>query len=1048
MSEMYPERPLSPEQQATLNAALPAPLLRIALTGVLVANRLREALQCLVERHASLRMALRPSPLYRGLRQQPVAAEFDWQSLDWRDSLATVEPRLAELRRQPFALDSGCLLRAVLCRLGEQDWQLALILAPTAGDRLSLQTLLDELQLCYAEPAAEFDEVCQYAQFIDWRAELDADAEAESGRAYWADLGLEKLPPLHLAYRQPAQFERRHGCLLQAIPAVLLAELQQLAASRQQPLSTLLQAAWWVLLARISAASAFVGGWQHDCRRDYDSLAGSVGVFDKVLPLPVRIDLSESFAQWLQRLAVLLEEHVGRQEYWPLAEPPQQAHLSVGFLLSNPSGERQSAGLNWRVLELPGADPRFELALQLEINTADCSATLQLHHAVEHYGQDAAQCLLNQYLCLLENLPTHIDSPLAEPNLSPAAERTRQLVLCGEARDFGQTSLPARLAYWAAATPAAEALHAQGLHLNYAELNARVDVLAAALQGRGIGPESRVALLLPRSGELLLALLAVLRAGGAYLPLDPSWPAARVRKILADAQAQLLLIQSDSPVAGLEGQSCLTLAALQAEAAGRAPTPVTDIRLDQAAYLLYTSGSSGEPKGVLIEHGQLLNYSAAVSEALALDSCKRFALTSSVAADLGNTALFGALWNGACLVVANDQDSTDAAAFARFVREQQIDCLKIVPSHLAALLEDDSLVLPSTLVLGGEATPRALIERIGRRSSNCRIHNHYGPTETTVGLLVHSFGQNPWHGDSLPLDRTLANGYAYVLEAAAEGLRLAPLGAAGELYLGGAQLCRGYLNGAAEAFVDDPLRPGERLYRSGDRARLLPGGSLQLLGRVDQQLKIRGFRVEPGELEAALLALDEVNQAVVQVVGEQLLAYVVSERQPQSLLAELRRQLPDYLQPTQLLNLPVLPRLANGKIDRQALPEPAGNPQEPHDALQAPRDALEALLAELYAELLERDTVGIDHSLFDLGGHSLLVIKLCARLRKLLQLQVAPGLVFDYPSVAALAQALRERESTPGRLLQLAELRRTLAAMPPEERAALQARALTTDNAL
>lgn len=1033
MHEIDSGYPLSPEQQTALNSGQAAAQLRIGLSGALDEQRLRQALLSLVARHESLRMALRPSPLYRGLRQQVVEAGLDWHRLDLRTATDSLEARVAELCGLPFALDNGHLLRAVLVRLDERDWQLTLCLAPSAGDRLSQETLFAELPQVYDQPYTELEEVFQYSQFIEWRTELAADPEADAGRIYWSDLGLEQLPALRLGYRLQAKAESDQGCLTQALPDALTAELARLAEARQQPLPTLLHAAWWALLARIGGQPAFIGGWQHDCRRDYEALAGGIGVFDKVLPLPLRLDPSEPFAHWLQRLAVLLEEHVGAQEYWPLSEPQQQAHLSVGFALAGQPNERQAGGLSWYALALPGTDRRFELALQARL--ADSGVTLALHHDNARYGQDDAQCLLEQYLCLLENLPKQFDAPLAELDLSPAAHRPHQLALCGPTRDFGQTALPARLAHWAATTPEAEALHAGDLRLNYRELNARVEHLAGALQARGVGAQSRVALLLPRSGELVLALLAVLRAGAAYVPLDPSWPAVRLHKILADAQPQLLLCEL--PRDDLHGQSCLSLAGLQSNSEAEL-APLDSIRLDQAAYLLYTSGTSGEPKGVLIEHGQLLNYSAAVSEALELNACRRFALTSSVAADLGNTSLFGALWNGACLVVASDAESTDAAAFARFVREQRIDCLKMVPSHLAALIEDDAASLPATLILGGEATPRALVERIRRLAPSCRLHNHYGPTETTVGLLVHSLAQG-YDDEALPLDRALANGYAYVLETTPEGLRPVPLGAAGELYLGGAQLSRGYLNRDSDAFLDDPLRPGQRLYRSGDRARLLPDGRLQLLGRLDQQLKIRGFRVEPGELEAALLRLEGVSQAAVKVLGEQLHAYVVSERPTEELLAELRGQLPDYLQPTRLLKLAALPRMANGKIDRQALPDPAS--QADSSAMQAPRDALEALLTDLYVELLELDAVGTTQSLFDLGGHSLMVIKLCARLRKLLQVEVAPGLVFDHPSVVALAQALRERESTAGRLVQIAELRRKLAAMSPDERAALQARA-------
>jgi amino acid adenylation domain-containing protein len=1032
MHEIDSGYPLSPEQQVALDAGRPAAHLRVALTGALDEQRLHKALLTLVTRHESLRMAQRASKLYRGLRQQPLAADLEWHRLDLCNAVDSLEARVAELCAQPFALDNGRLLRAVVVRLDERDWQLALSLAPSACDRLSLETLFNELPQLYDQPYAELEEAFQYSQFIDWRTELAADPEAETGRAYWADLGLEQLPALHLGYRRKTQAASTHGCLTHALPATLAAELERLAEARQQPLPTLLQAAWWALLARIGGQPAFIGGWQHDCRRDYEALAGGIGVFDKVLPLPLRLDPSEAFSHWLQRLAAVLEEHVGAQEYWPLSEQ-QAAHFGVGFALATQPAERQAAGLSWYALALPGSDPRFELALQVRL--ADSGISLALHHDGARYGQDDARCLLEQYLCLLEQLPARFDAPLTELNLSPAAHRGRQLALCGAARDFGSTSLPARLAHWAATTPEAEALQAGELRLNYRELNERVERLAAALQARGVAAQSRVALLLPRSGELVLALLAVLRAGAAYVPLEPNWPAARLQKILADAQPQLLL--SESPRDALHDQNLRLADFLSDSQAGLAP--LDSIHLGHAAYLLYTSGTSGEPKGVVIEHGQLLNYSAAVSEALQLGDCQRFALTSSVAADLGNTSLFGALWNGACLVVASDVESTDAAAFARFVFAQRIDCLKMVPSHLAALLEDDAVSLPATLILGGEATPRALLERIRRLAPSCRVHNHYGPTETTVGLLVHSLGQDPCADDSLPLDRALANGYAYVLEASAEGLRPAPLGAIGELYLGGAQLSRGYLNRESDAFLDDPLRPGQRLYRSGDRARLLPDGRLQLLGRVDQQLKIRGFRVEPGELEAALLALSGVSQAAVKVAGEQLYAYVVSERSSEDLLSELRGHLPDYLQPTHLLKLTALPRMANGKIDRQALPAPAN--QDHGSEMQAPRDALETLLANLYAELLERDAVDTTQSLFDLGGHSLMVIKLCARLRKLLQIEVAPGLVFDHPSVAALAQAMRGLESVPGRLAQIAELRLTLAAMSPQERAALQARA-------
>lgn len=1034
--------PLSPEQQAALQAGLPAPLLSLALTGAVEESRLRQALEQVVERHDGLRMALRPSALYRGLRQQPTATMLEWHALDMRGDTAGVA-RLRgygdALRNQPFDLEAGQLLRVLFVRLGESEWQVRLMLAPCAGDRLTLVTLLGEWQAAYTDPASLPEEVCQYSQFIDWRADLEADESADAGRAYWAELNRDALPALRLPYRNvAAQVAKSESPGLDhVLPMRVAAALQDLAEARGAAFDTLLQAAWWALLARISGSEGFLAGWQHDCRMDYDVLAGSLGRYEKLLPLPLKPALDAPFSQWLEQVSGMLQQHIGWQEYAPQADAAEAP--SVGFAFAHqPASPRTVAGIGWRVLELPGPDNRFELALHLLQDDVG-QVTLHLHYVAEQYGETEMRCLLGQYLCLLEQLPGQFDAPLDALQISSADERRVQLSLCGPQRDFGHAGLPARIAHWAVTQPQADALQAGDVLMNYGELQARVERLAAALQRRGIGAERRVALLMPRCGQLVLALLAVLRAGGAYLPLDPAWPSGRLQKVLADATPDLLLTLDASELAD---QPALTLAELEAEADGESPTPLDTIRPEHAAYLLYTSGSSGAPKGVLVEHGQLLNYTAAVSEALALTGCRRFALTSSVAADLGNTALFGALWNGGCLVVANDDESKDASAFARFIREQRIDCLKIVPSHLAALLEDDNAALPSTLVLGGEATPRGLVTRIRELAPACRMHNHYGPTETTVGLLVHSVPADGVHaGDNLPLDRALANGYAYVLESGPTGLRPAPLGASGELYLGGAQLSRGYLNRHSDAFIDDPLRPAQRLYRSGDRARLLPDGSLQLIGRADDQVKIRGFRVEPGELQSVLLTQDGVRQAAVKVIDGQLIAYLVGERPRDALLAALKSELPDYLQPARLLYLPSLPRLANGKIDRQALPAPDALADAEH---LAPRNALEALLADLVAELLERGPVSIADSLFDLGGHSLMVIKLCARLRKLLQMDVAPGVVFDHPSVASLAEALQQREATPGRLQQVAELRRKLAAMSPEERAALEAKARAT----
>jgi acyl-coenzyme A synthetase/AMP-(fatty) acid ligase/acyl carrier protein len=434
---------------------------------------------------------------------------------------------------------------------------------------------------------------------------------------------------------------------------------------------------------------------------------------------------------------------------------------------------------------------------------------------------------------------------------------------------------------------------------------------------------------------------------------------------------------------------------------------------------MYTSGSTGQPKGVVIEHGQLANYAAAVSQELGLARCQRFAIVSTMAADLGHTALYGGLFNGGCLVIASDEDMSDGQSFARFLREGEVDCLKIVPSHLEALLVSETRQLPRTLVLGGESTPLDLVARILAIEPGCSLFNHYGPTETTVGVMVHpvrSLEEERSHTQTgtLPLTRVLPGCRVYLLDAAQ---RLVPTGQLGELYVGGAQVCRGYVNGGQEQrFVPDPLRPGERLYRTGDLGRYRVHGGIDLMGRADDQVKISGYRIEPGEVEAVLRALPGVLAGAVLVqqttTGPRLVAYVAvddpeSPTGEQRLLDGLRQSLPDPMVPREVVLLAQLPRLPNGKLDRQSLPRAV------RSSATAARPAgeasdLEAGILSCMARVLAREDLGVLDSFFDFGGNSLLAIKLVSRLRERFHIEVPLNAVFDHPSAEQLALVLEQ----------------------------------------
>ncbi|MDZ5634895.1 amino acid adenylation domain-containing protein [Janthinobacterium sp. GMG1] len=966
--------------------------------------RLRVAADTLAARHTQLRAQFGAVDGYRGLRQ-------------W-----IAPPEAVDQALQIHATPQGC--------------QLVLRLSALAADRRSMEILYRDLLRLY--DGAALDEPLQYAEFVEWRRDIEQGDDGQAGRAYWANVG--RQAPVRLAYRDGAAAGAQRAVQARELPAPVAASLGRLADAFGVPPVALLQAAWWALLARIQGHGSFSAGWQHDCRRDYAVMDGAVGVFEKILPLDIGLSLDEPFGDWLSRCAAMLEQHVQAQEFAPVAAPYGDAHFSAGFAVGELPAGAQVGDATFACGPLPASADVFELALLVELDPAGAARRLSVRHA-PCYGAAAASRLLEQLATLLAALEEGAAEAISALPLVGAEERAALLALNGPAVRYGARTLPERVGDWARQTPGAPALQARGMQLDYAQLDERVNRLAHWLRAQGVGSDSIVALALPRSGDLVVALLAVLRAGGAYLPLEPEWPAARTAAILADARPLLLLTPNEEGRRG--GVRCVSLAAIAPQLqAWPATAPEQPPDAAQAAYVLYTSGSTGTPKGVVVEHRHLLNYALAASEQLGLDGARRFALSSALAADLGNTALFGALLHGACLVVADAQDMESPAAFARFIRDGRIDCLKIVPSHLDALLDEHDAALPATIVLGGEAAPRRLLQRIHALAPASRVFNHYGPTETTIGVMTHAPDLAAPLPAVLPLTRVLSNCRVLVLDSHGA---LAATGSLGELHVGGAQLCRSYLNRPGALFVDDPLLAGEKLYRTGDLARYLPDGGLELAGRADHQLKLRGFRVEPGEVEAALLSLPGVRQAVVAPRGEDhqrhLVAWVVAHEgqqgQEEAWHAALRACLPEVMLPAAIVLLPQLPRLGNGKVDLRALPDP-----RPRQAAQGtrtePATALEWLLAHLMGEVLEQETPGADDDFFALGGHSLLVIKLVGRIRKALQLEFAPGLVFDHATPAALARALSALANEAGRLEQVAGLRRQLAGMTPEACAALR----------
>jgi len=1023
------------------------------LRGPLDVPALRHALTEVSNRHDALRTSFQLGPqdvLQRVGPRRPVPCPvLDLAGQPGRRRQERAAQAVREARDAILDPATGDVFRVRLLRLSGEDHILLVTLHHIVFDAWSSAIFWRELSDCYrafrqGTAAGLAPLPLQYADFAVRQRQEVTGARMAGQLAYWRRQ-LRDLPDTEVPGRwgRPVDASWRGGRLDDPVAPATVRRVADLSrAARVTPFMAYLTV-FQILLRRYTGADDLavlspVAG------RTSSDLEDLIGLFINTLVL--RADLSGN-PRFLDLLAqardITLDafshqdvsfEHVV-DELRP-ARTRGNPFTQVMFGMQNaPPAPAGLADLDTERVDFGTAATKLDLRLMVAGSSPE-RTTLSWVYRTELYDPDDVARMSGHFQALLEAVTAAPRGRIDEFPMLPDADRTGAISLGrGPSPSAAGGTLPDRFSRQAHATPDALAVVAGGATLTYRELDRAAGRLADRLVRAGVSRGDRVGVFIDRSTAMAVAVLGTLRAGAAYVPLDPALPAHRAASIVADAEPVALLVGPGEPVppdTGVRVVLPVDPAELLAAGGARPPPapsrPVPGSGAD-VAYLLYTSGSTGQPKGVAVSHARVLNYLAGIDQLAGLGP-GRYAMLQPLAVDSSVTMLYGAWFRGGTLYLVSREVAVDARALAGLIRTERIDCLKIAPSHLEALqrVADPAELMPARwLMIGGESSPEDWAQRLAKLRGGCQVYNHYGPTETTVGVLAHRVAATggPAAARTTPLGRPLAGARVYLLDPT--GQPVPPL-VAGELHIGGLPVAYGYHRRPAQTarqFVPDPFsdEPGARMYRTGDRARQLPDGTVEFLGRDDDQVKIRGNRVEPGEVAAVLREHPDVAEAAVRspvVDGAATLVGYVTLRDgrfetgPDDISAFLRQRLPEHMVPATLVVLEALPLTSHGKLDVRALPPP--RPDSRPGGTGAPATRTERRVAAVWQQLLGITGVGRNDDFFRLGGHSLLATRLAGELQRELGVAVPVAVLFSHSGLAAQAAYLERAGQTPATL--------------------------------
>ncbi|MUI26666.1 pyoverdine non-ribosomal peptide synthetase PvdD [Pseudomonas aeruginosa] len=1045
----------------------------LRLRGRLDLDALQRSFDSLVARHETLRTRFR---LDGDEARQEIAASMalplDIVALGPLEEGALARQVETTIAR-PFDLERGPLLRVSLLRLAEDDHVLVLVQHHIVSDGWSMQVMVEELVQLYAAYSRGLEVALpalpiQYADYALWQRSWMEAGEKERQLAYWTGLLGGEQPVLELPFDRPRPVRQSHrgAQFILELDIDLSQALRRVAQQEGATAFALLLASFQALLYRYSGQADIRVGVPI-ANRNRVEIERLIGFFVNTQVLKADLDgrmgFDELLAQARQRaLEAQAHQDLPFEQLVEALQPERSlSHNPLFQVLFNYQSEARGNGQAFRFDELQMESVQFDsrtaqFDLTLDLTDEEQRFCAVFDYATDLFDASTVERLAGHWRNLLRGIVANPRQRLGELPLLDAPERRQTLSEWNPAqRECAvQGTLQQRFEEQARQRPQAVALILDEQRLSYGELNARANRLAHCLIARGVGADVPVGLALERSLDMLVGLLAILKAGGAYLPLDPAAPEERLAHILDDSGVRLLLTQGHllERLPRQAGVEVLAIDGLVLDGYAESD-PLPTLSADNLAYVIYTSGSTGKPKGTLLTHRNALRLFSATEAWFGFDERDVWTLFHSYAFDFSVWEIFGALLYGGRLVIVPQWVSRSPEDFYRLLCREGVTVLNQTPSAFKQLMAvacsaDMATQQPALryVIFGGEALDlqslRPWFQRFGDRQP--QLVNMYGITETTVHVTYRPVSEADLEGGLVsPIGGTIPDLSWYILD---RDLNPVPRGAVGELYIGRAGLARGYLRRpglSATRFVPNPFPggAGERLYRTGDLARFQADGNIEYIGRIDHQVKVRGFRIELGEIEAALAGLAGVRDAVVLahdgVGGTQLVGYVVAdsaedaERLRESLRESLKRHLPDYMVPAHLMLLERMPLTVNGKLDRQALPQPDASLSQ--QAYRAPGSELEQRIAAIWSEILGVERVGLDDNFFELGGHSLLATRVISRVRQEQQLDASLKALFERPVLEAFAQGL-ERTTDAVSTIPLADRQQPLALSFAQER--------------